>query len=323
MEPSNKRAIFISLTVNIVISLIKLVAATITRSAAMLAEAIHAFADTSHEVFLLLGVRQAQAPADERFPYGQGKAVYFWGFVAVFVFMLGGILTINDGVQQILHPEPISWFMVAVVILGISMVLNGYALAESLKQFIRTEGGKSSFLDALRNTKDPSMRLLIIQNSLDILGEGLALFAILLSQITGILFFDGAASILVGLLLVGSALWQAGRIKNLLIGQSADDYVVQGIQDLVKRQSTVREIVEITTLHMGPEYILVNLRVRFAEKVVFQDIERACSYLEQQIQSYFPVARRVYVKATLPGEGLQQEALLTWTGTLPTGEKAE
>ena len=131
MEPSNKRAIFISLTVNIVISLIKLVAAAITRSAAMLAEAIHALADTSHEVFLLLGVRQAQAPADERFPYGQGKAVYFWGFVAVFVFMLGGILTIDDGVQQILHPEPISWFMIAVVILGISMALNGYALAES------------------------------------------------------------------------------------------------------------------------------------------------------------------------------------------------
>ena len=323
MEPSNKRAIFISLAVNIGISLIKLVAAAITGSAAMLAEAIHTLADTSHELFLLLGVRQAQAPADERFPYGQGKAVYFWGFVAVVVFMLGGILTIDDGVQHILHPEPISWFMMAIVILGISMSLNGYALAEALRQFIRAEGGESGFLDAFRNTKDPSMQLLIIQNSLDILGEGLALFAILLSQITGVLFFDGVASIIVGLMLVGSALWQASRIKNLLIGQSADEHIVQGIRDLVKRQSTVREIVEITTLHMGPEYILVNLRVRFAETVVFQDIERTCSSLEQQIQSHFPVARRVYVKATLPGEVLQQEALLTWTGALQAGEKAE
>ena len=225
--------------------------------------------------------------------------------------------------QHILHPDPIAWSMMSHVILGISMSLNGYALAEALSSSCgrRVMPG---FLDAFRNTKDPSMRLLIIQNSLDIRRRG-----------SGVLrhpaqpdrrafcYFDGVASIIVGLMLVGSALWQASRIKNLLIGQSADEHIVQGIRDLVKRQSTVREIVEITTLHMGPEYILVNLRVRFAETVVFQDIERACFYLEQQIQSHFPVARRVYVKATLPGEVLQQEALLTWTGALQAGEKAE
>ena len=104
MEPSNKRAIFISLAVNVGISLIKLVAAAITGSAAMLAEAIHTLVDSSHELFLLLGVRQAQAPADERFPYGQGKAVYFWGFDRRRRLHGRRILAIYDGVAA--HPPP-------------------------------------------------------------------------------------------------------------------------------------------------------------------------------------------------------------------------
>jgi cation diffusion facilitator family transporter len=324
MEASNKRAIFVSLSVNVGISLIKFLAAAVTGSAAMLAEAIHTFADTSHELFLLLGVHQAKAPADERFPYGQGKAVYFWGFVAVVVFLLGGLLTIDDAIQQLRHPAPIAWAIVACIVLAISMVLNGVALREALKQFMRSEGGRTSFVDSFRNTKDPSMQLLIIQNSLDVLGEGLAFFAILLSRLTGNYRLDALASIVVGLMLVGSALWQASRIKNLLIGHRAGDDVVQGIRDLVHRQGAVCEIEELTTLHMGPEYVLVNLRVRFADNLFVEDVEGLSFFLERQIEESFPIAKRVYVRPVMPSTGLLfRDALFTWPTPAPVKERVE
>ncbi len=323
LKPSNTRVIFVSLSVNIGIALVNFVAALLTGSAAMLAHAIQTLVDSSHELFLLLGVHQAQAPASERFPYGQGKAVYFWGLIAVVCFMAGGVVAIYNGWQHIVYPDPVEWPLVSYIILVIAVVLNGVALRTVLKQFLLTKGD-ASFMDAFWNTKDPSMRLLIVQNSLDIVGASLAFCGILLSQATGIHYFDGVASIIVGALLVGSALWQASRIKNLLIGQSADEYVIQGIRDLVKRHNEVREIEELTTLHMGPEFILVNLRVKLAEAVPMQDADSVGFDLERQIQEIFPIAKRVYVRATLPSNGLMfSEALYSWSNTVTLGEKSE
>jgi cation diffusion facilitator family transporter len=297
MKPSNKRAIFVSLAGNLGISASKAIAAALTGSSGMMAEAIHSLVDTTHELFLLLGVHQAQSPADDRFPYGRGKAVYFWGFIAVVFFMGGGFLAIQDGVDHILHPQPVEASLFGYLILAIAFVLDGVALVEALKQFTRTKGD-TSFMNAFKNTRDPSMRILIFENSLDIIGESVAFLGILLAQVTGILYFDGIASIIVGSMLVASALGQANQIKNLLIGQSADDYVVAGIRDLVAGQSQVCGIEELTTLHMGPDYILVNLRLRFEDSVVVQDVERTSNYLEEQIRDRFPIAKRVYVAAS-------------------------
>jgi cation diffusion facilitator family transporter len=323
MKASNNRAIFVSLTVNVLIALTNFVAALVTGSAAMLAEAIQTLVDSTHELFLLLGVHQARAPADERFPYGQGKAVYFWGLIAVVCFMAGGFVAIYNGWQHIVHPDPVEFALVSYCVLTVAIVLNGVALRTVLKQFVLTKGN-ASFMDAFRNTKNPSMRLLIVQNSLDIAGATLAFCAIYISQATGKYWFDGVASIFVGIMLVGSALWQASRIKNLLIGQSADEYVVEGIRDLVVRQSGVCEIEEITTLHMGPDYILVNLRLKFEDTALVQEIEQVNFYLERQIQALFPMAKRVYVMAAVPSNSFQpQPVMLAWSNRVPVGEEVE
>ncbi len=207
MKPSNTRAIFVSLAGNIGISVSKFAAAAITGSAAMLSEAIHSLVDTSHELLLLLGVREAQAPASKDFPYGQGKAVYFWGFIAVILFTLGGAFAFYNGLEQVLRPQPVEWSVAGFVILGIAMVLDGIALFEAMKQFMRTKGD-ASFFSALRNTRDPSMRILIFENLLDIAGETVAICGILLSHATGNPYFDGVAGMIVGAMLVAAALWQ-------------------------------------------------------------------------------------------------------------------
>jgi cation diffusion facilitator family transporter len=312
MKQSHNSTIFISLAVNVGIAIVNFGAALITGSAAMLAEALQTLVDTTHETFLLLGVHQAKAPPDERFPYGQGKAVYFWGLIAVVCFLAGGLVAIYNGWEHIVHPDPIEFPGVNYVILVIAIILNGVALSASVKQFVRTKGD-AGFVDAFRNTKDPSMRLLIVQNTLDIVGASLAFLGIMLSQITGIYLFDGVGSIIVGCMLVGTALWQISRIKSLLIGQSADDYIVQGIRELVAHQGEVRDIEEVTTLHMGPEYVLVNLRLKFADTAYVQDIERVNFSLEHQIRDQFPVAKRVYVMASMPSQSPQnQQAMFGW-----------
>lgn len=309
MQPSNTRAIFISLAGNIVIALAKFAAAVFTGSAAMLSEAVHALADTTHEMLLLLGVRQAEAAPDDRHPYGQGKAIYFWGLIAVIVFGVGGIIAINDGWQQLRHPEPVAWPMVACAILVLCMVINGGALREALLQFIHTKG-EASFWTAFRTTRDPSMRILILQNGLDIVAEALALGGIALFLITGNAYFDGAAGVIIGVTLVVAALWQATQIQSLLIGSSADEHVTEGIRGLVRSYPEVAEVEEIATLHMGPACVVVNMRLRFAEGVDLPAIDYVSHHLERAIGLVYPTVKYVYVKPTRPAPAFEPPRLL-------------
>ncbi|MFN8464860.1 MAG: cation diffusion facilitator family transporter [Caldilineaceae bacterium] len=298
MKPSNARAIFVSLAGNIGISLSKFVAAAFTGSAAMLAEAVHSLVDITHELLLLLGVRQAQAPADERFPYGQGKAVYFWGLIAVIFFTVGGVYAFVHGIEQIMHPEPLDISYAAYIVLAVGLVLNSLALKEALQQFMHSKGS-TPFMAALRTTKDPSMRILIFQNALDIAGELLVLISMLLFQATGIVYFDGIAGVIIGVMLVVAALWQAAQIKDLLIGESADEHIVHGIKALAKSHPQIRDVDSIATLHMGPECIVVNMRAMFMEATYAYEMDQTTNALERQICEMFPTVKYVYVKATI------------------------
>lgn len=297
-EKANKRAIYASLAGNTGIALSKFVAALFTGSSAMLSESIHSLVDTSNQVLLLLGLRESKAPADERFPYGQGKAVYFWALIAIMVFTLGGFYSFYQGVAHVIDPHPIENPGVNYVILGIAFVLEAMAWRVGVKEFQQTKGD-ASYLDAVRNAKDPSISILIFENSADMIGIIVAFMGILLSQVTGILYFDGIASMIIGVILITAALWLAHETKSLLIGEAADQQMVQGIRNLVDAQTQIRHIEEITTLHMGPEYVLVNLRVRIEDTLFARDVEQVTDFLENQIQAHFPLVKQVYVRAVV------------------------
>ncbi len=297
-EKSNRRAIYASLAGNVGIALSKFVAALLTRSSAMLSESIHSLVDTSNQVLLLLGLRESKAPADERFPYGQGKAVYFWALIAIVVFTLGGFYSFYQGVEHVANPHPVENPGVNYAILGIAFVLEAMAWRVGVKEFQQTKGN-ASYLDAVRNAKDPSIAILIFENSADMIGIIVAFLGILLSQVTGILVFDGIASMIIGVILMAAALWLAHETKSLLIGEGADQQIVQGIRNLVTAQSQIRHIEEITTLQLGPDYVLVNMRVRLEDTALARDVEQVTDFLEHQIRIYFPLVKNVYVKAVV------------------------
>lgn len=310
LESSNKRAIYASLAGNLGIALSKFVAALFSGSSAMLSESIHSLVDTSNQVLLLLGLRESKAPADERFPYGQGKAVYFWGLIAIVVFTLGGLYSFYQGVQHILHPHPIENPGLSYGILGFAFVLEAMAWRVGVKEFQQTKGD-ASYLDAVRDAKDPSIAILIFENSADMIGIVVAFLGILLSQITGILLFDGVASVIIGVILIVAAMWLAHETKSLLIGEGADQELVEGVRALAIGHPQVKSIAEITTLHMGPEVVLVNMRVKFDDSAYAAEIVQVTDLLEYQIRERFPLVKHAYVKAVVRPSMPEQPVVLT------------
>lgn len=304
-EVANKKAIYASLAGNLGIALSKFLAALFSGSSAMLSESIHSLVDTSNQVLLLLGLRESKGPASERFPYGQGKAVYFWGLIAIFVFTLGGFYSFYQGVQHIVHPHEIENPGLNYAILGFAFVLEAMAWRVGVKEFQQTKGD-ASYLDAVRNAKDPSIAILIFENSADMIGIIVAFCGILLSQVTGILYFDGAASLIIGVILIVAALWLAHEIKSLLIGEGADQQLIQDIRGFVTAQPQVKGIDEITTLQLGPEHVLVNMRVRFDDGVHAAEVVQVTDLLEGQIRERFPLVKHAYVKGTSRSPVLEQ-----------------
>ena len=240
MAGSNKKVIYAALTGNALIAITKFVAAMITNSSAMLAEGIHSIVDTGNQLLLLFGLKRAKVPADEQFPFGHGKEVYFWSFiVAMLIFAVGAAVSIYKGVLHVIHPEPIENAMVNYIVLGLAMLFEGAAWFFALREFGKAKGDWG-YLEAVHRGKDPSMFVVLFEDSAAMIGLAIAFLGVLLSQLTGIYMFDGLASILIGIVLGGTAAWLAYETHSLLIGESANKHVVAGIRKIVAAQPEVR-----------------------------------------------------------------------------------
>ncbi len=294
---NSTRVIIAALTGNLLIAVTKFIAAGITGSSAMLSEGIHSVVDTGNQVLLLYGLRRASRPPDEHFPFGYGKEVYFWSFVvAILIFAVGAGVSLYEGVVHILEPTPVEKVMVSYVVLGFSLLFEGAAWVFAIREFTRTKG-KWGYIEAVQRGKNPSLFVALFEDSAAILGIFIAFAGIGLGQWTGLDYFDGIASVLIGLILGGTAVWLAFETKGLLIGESANQEVVQGIRRLADELPEVRRVNEVLTLHMGPSYILVNLSVKFSDDLPAARLEETIQDLDQRIKRAFPRVKRVFVEA--------------------------
>ena len=297
MASSSKKVIYAALIGNGLIAITKFIAAAITGSSVMLSEGIHSVVDTGNQMLLLYGLRRAKRPADERFPLGYGKEIYFWSFaVAILIFAVGAGISIYEGIIHLLHPAPIRNPSINYIVLGLAMIFEGFAWYFAFTEFSKVKG-QQSYVEAVQKGKDPTMFVVLFEDSAAMLGLVVAFFGILLGQITGILYFDGAASIGVGLILAGTAVWLAYETKGLLIGESADRKTVQGIREIACSYKQIQHVNEVLTLHMGPDFILANLSVKFVDTVAVGDIEATISKLDKQIKKTFPQVKRVFIEA--------------------------
>ena len=297
MASGSKKVIFAALAGNTLIAVTKFVAASITGSSAMLSEAIHSLVDTGNQGLLLYGMKRAQKPADENFPFGHGKEIYFWSFVvAILIFALGGGISVYEGIHHLLHPQPATNPLINYLVLSLAIIFEGVAWLFALREFRRTKG-KNGYIEAINQTKDPSVLVVLFEDSAAILGLLVALIGIGLTQLTGNVYFDGGASIIIGFILIGTAIWLARETKGLLIGESAEPQIVQGIREIVQENTIIESVNEILTMHMGPDFILVTLSADFVDNVSADAVEEQIAELDLQVKTRFPRVKRVFIEA--------------------------
>ncbi len=297
MAGSSKKIIYAALIGNTLVAITKFVAAAMTGSSAMLSEGIHSVVDTGNQLLLLLGLHRARKPADEHFPFGYGKEIYFWSFVvALLIFAVGAGVSLYEGILHLLHPVPFEDPHINYIVLGLSTLFEGGALYLGLTEFSRSKG-KWGYLEAVHKGKDPSTFVVVFEDSAAILGLLVAFLGVFLSQVTGNHIFDGLASIVIGLILGGTAIWLAYETKGLLIGESANVNVVADIRKIVAGYAKVKNVNEILTMHMGPEYILVNLSVDFDDSTTASEMEKNIAGIDAQIKENFPNVKRIFIEA--------------------------
>ncbi len=294
---SSKKVIFAALIGNTLIAITKFVAAAISGSSAMLSEGIHSLVDTGNQGLLLYGLRQSKKPPTPAFPYGYGKEIYFWSFiVAILIFAVGAGISIYEGIQHILHPRPMERVLINYIVLGLAMVFEGAAWWFAFRAFSRVKGERG-YIEAIRREKDPTLFVVLFEDSAAMLGLVVAFFGVMLAQFTGNAVFDGLASVLIGIILGGTAVWLAYETKGLLIGESARPEVVQGIRRIVLDNPLVVAVNEVLTMHIGPEFILVNISVDFRDGTPAEKIEVAIAEADRNIKNGFPQVKRVFVEA--------------------------
>ncbi|MEJ2450136.1 MAG: cation diffusion facilitator family transporter [Gammaproteobacteria bacterium] len=296
MSGSSRKVIFAALLGNTLIALTKFIAAAITNSSAMLSEGIHSLVDTGNQLLLLYGLKRARKPADEMFPFGHGKEVYFWSFVvAIMVFAVGAGVSLYEGVLRLRQPEPLQHVFINYIILTLAFLFEGSAWLFALREFSRQKG-KVGYLQAVQRAKDPSIFVVLFEDTAAMLGLAVALLATFLGQVTGIVYFDGAASIIIGLILATTAIWLAYETKGLLIGERASADVVDGIRAIVSAVPEVKHVNEIATMHMGPDFVLANLSLDFVDNIPSQVVEQTITRITVQIKADFPVVKRVFIE---------------------------
>ncbi len=297
MESSSKVSIYAALVGNLLVAATKFTAAIITGSSAMLSEGIHSLVDTGNQFLLLFGLRQAKKPANELFPYGRGKEIYFWSFVvAILIFGLGAGISIYEGINHLIHPNPVENPLVNYIVLGLAFIFEGITLTIALKQFSK-EKGKYSYIQAVHRGKDPSHFIVLFEDSAALAGIIIAFLGIFLGEITGNLYFDGIASVIIGIILGTTASFLAYETKGLLIGESANKETVSKIKEILSSIKEIQNVNEILTMHMGPNYILVNIAVDFVDSIGSNEVENIISQLDGKIKENLPNVKRIFIEA--------------------------
>ncbi|MCW2309227.1 cation diffusion facilitator family transporter [Rhodobium gokarnense] len=292
----SKTVIYAALAGNFLIAVTKFGAAAFTGSSAMLSEGIHSLVDTGNQGLLLYGMKNASQPADEEHPFGYGVELYFWAFVvAILIFAVGSGVSIYEGISKVLEPHPVSNPLVNFIVLGLAFAFEAVAWWVALREF-RSTKGKRSYIEAVHESKDPTVFTVLFEDSAAMLGLLVAFLGLVGMQYTGWLWLDGAASIVIGIILAGTAFLLAFETKGLLIGEAADPQTVAAIERIVEANPTVEQVNEIRTLHRGPNDVLLALSVDFENTLTVGKVEEAVYAMEIAIREAFPVIRRVFIE---------------------------
>lgn len=293
---SSKGVIITALCANAFIAAIKFIVALLTYSSAMLAEAIHSSADTANQIFLLVGMKKSERKPDNLHPFGFSGELYFWSFiVAIILFSAGGVFSIYEGIHKLYHPVPIQNINYAYIVLLFSILAEAIAFFKAFRQ-INNERRELSIYQYLRITKKSELIVVFLEDLAAISGLTAALVMIFLQQLTGILVFDGIASIIIGLILCVVAVFLGNEIRSLLIGESADPKIMKHIIAIFEEEESVERLLMLKSLQLGPNDILVAAEVEFNHRLNASEISNLINGIEEDIRKKFPDVKKTFIE---------------------------
>lgn len=298
MASGSKTAVYAAMGGNFAIAVAKFAAAAFTGSSAMLAEGIHSLVDTGNAGLLLLGIRLSKRPADQRHPFGHGKEIYFWSLiVAIMIFGIGGGMSIYEGITHLIHPGELEDPTWNYWVLGIAAVFEAIVLAIALKAFWAVKREGESVWRTIRTSKDPTVFTVVIEDTAALLGLLAAFLGVWLGHRFNNHYFDGIASMVIGLILGAVAVLLAWESKGLLVGESADPQLVQNIKELAESDPAVEHVRRPLTMHLGPHHILLNLGIQFRRPLSSRELESTVNRLEESIRGHHPDVKHIFIEA--------------------------
>lgn len=297
MAGSSTKAVYAALAGNSLIAITKFTAAAISGSSAMLSEAFHSCVDTGNQLLLLYGIKQSNREPDTSHPFGYGKELYFWTFiVAILLFSLGAGVSLYEGINHLFHPKELKNTIINYIVLGLALIFEAGAWWVAYSEFRKT-GKKIGFFRKINRSKDPAIIAVLLEDSAAIAGLLVALAGIFFAQILNLPILDAIASILIGLILASVAVWLAHEAKGLLIGEAAFPEKVEKIKSIVAADHRVASVIDILTMHLGPQDILLNLNVDFENHLSAPEMEQTIVQLESAIQAELPEVKRIFIEA--------------------------
>ncbi|WP_051361699.1 cation diffusion facilitator family transporter [Solimonas soli] len=295
-----KPVVYAALAGNLAIALTKFVAAGLSGSSAMLSEGVHSLVDTGNELLLLYGMRRARQPPDRLHPLGHARELYFWTFiVALLIFALGAGVSVYEGISQLRHPQPLADARAAYAVLAISFVFEAVSWWFALREFRRAKG-RFGYLQAVRDSKDPSTFTVLFEDSAALLGLLLALAGVALSHALAMPVFDGLASLCIGALLGATALFLARESKGLLVGEAAHPQLDEALRRIAAQTPGIVRVNGVLTTQLGPEQVVGALSAEFHDTLRTPDIEACVDHIESRVREHHPEVLMLFVKPQRP-----------------------
>jgi cation diffusion facilitator family transporter len=303
VKADSRKVVLAALAGNVAIAACKFAAAYLSRSTATLAEAVHSLADTGNQGLLLVGMHLASRPASERFPFGRSSERYFWPFVvALLLFSVGGAFAIFEGVDRLRSPHAETGSRLwSYGVLGVSLAMEGMSFRVALAEFRKASAGRP-LREALFEARDPTIPLVLAEDTTAILGLLLALLAVAATGLTGQYFWDPVGSIVIGVLLCAVALLLAKITHGLLIGESATVEDQKRVLAIASAVDGVERVTQMLTMHLGPDVVLLAMKIAFRPTLTVEELEAVTNRFEADIRAALPHMRKIFIEADSKGD---------------------
>jgi cation diffusion facilitator family transporter len=294
----SKKVIYAAIVANLAIAICKYIAAALTGSSAMLAEAFHSTADSGNELLLLVGMKRSARPPDELHRYGHGKALYFYSLlVAVYIFGVGGGLAVHHGITHLRNPQIPDHPGWNYGVLAVAAAFEFYSWLISYRELRAQKDPGESTWDEIIGSKDPTIFTVFLEDSAGLLGAVIAFLGIFLGRVLKNPYFDPAASIVIGLLLAAVAIFLGRESGALLVGERTNRATIRRVKEIITADPSVDKVGDLLTMQLGPNQVLLTVNIQFQRGLNLQQLQSAIERIENRVREHEPTIERIFIEA--------------------------